>query len=152
MPGPLDGAGAGQLAGQRRVEVDDPIGEPAEEAHREDAHPPGEDDEVGTEPGDDVGEAGVVVGAGLAVVAPDVDGGDAGGAGPGEGAGVGAVGHDGDDLGGQAAVGAWRRGRPAGWIRCPTPARRAGSAGGSSRRVPAWFDARRTPPEPRRTA
>ena len=109
MPGPLDGLGAGQLAGQRRVEVDDAIGEPAEEAHREDAHPPGEDDEVGAEAGDDVGQAGVVVGAGLTVVAPDVAGGDAGGTGPVQGAGVGAVGHDGDDLGGETAVGGRRR-------------------------------------------
>ena len=103
VPGPLDGAGAGQLAGQRRVEVDDAVGEPAEEAHREDAHPPGEDDEVGAEAGDDVGEAGVVVGP-----RPRRRGGatwhgrDAGGAGPGERAGVGAVGDDGDDLGRRA--------------------------------------------------
>ena len=66
VPGPLDGVGAGQLAGQGRVEVDDPVGEPAEEAHRQDAHPAGEHDEVGAEAGDDVGQAGVVVGAGLA--------------------------------------------------------------------------------------
>ena len=62
LPRPLDGVGAGQLAGQRRVEVDDPVGEPAEEAHRQDAHPAGEHDEVGAEAGDDVGEPGVVVG------------------------------------------------------------------------------------------
>ena len=54
-------SGAGQLAGQRRVEVDHLVREPAEEAHREDAHPTGEHDPVGLEPGDDVGEAGVVV-------------------------------------------------------------------------------------------
>ena len=44
-------ADAGQFAGQRRVEVDHPIGEPAEEVHREDAHPPGEYDEVRAESG-----------------------------------------------------------------------------------------------------
>ena len=69
VPRPLDGVGAGQLAGQRRVQVDDAVGEPAEEAHREDAHPAGEHDEVGSEAGDDVGEAGVVVGSRLAGVA-----------------------------------------------------------------------------------
>ena len=72
VPGPLDGVGAGQLARQGGVEVDDAVGEPAEEAHREDAHPAGEHDEVGAEPGDDVGEAGVVLGPGLALVAADV--------------------------------------------------------------------------------
>ena len=36
--------------------------EPAEEAHRQDAHPPGEHDDVGPMAGDDVGEPGVVVG------------------------------------------------------------------------------------------
>ena len=102
VPRPLDGVRAGQLAGQGRVQVDDPVGEPAEEAHREDAHPAGEHDEVGTEAGDDVGEAGVVVGARLAGVAPDVDGRDAGGAGPHEGVGVGLVGDDGGDGGRQA--------------------------------------------------
>ena len=109
LPRPLDGVGAGELAGEGGVEVDDAVGEPAEEAHREDAHPAGEDDEVGPEAGDDVGEAGVVVGAGLARVAPDVDGGDAGGAGPHEGVGVGLVGHDGDDGGREAAVARTRR-------------------------------------------
>ena len=39
---PLDGLDAGQLAGQRRVQVDDHAREPAEEVHREDAHPAGE--------------------------------------------------------------------------------------------------------------
>ena len=38
-------------------------GKPAEEGHREDAHPPGQHDVVGVEAGDDVGEPGVVVGA-----------------------------------------------------------------------------------------
>ena len=42
--------GAGQLAGQRRVEVDDHAGEPAEEAHREDAHPAGSTTRSGSKP------------------------------------------------------------------------------------------------------
>ncbi len=93
---------AGELAGQRRVEVDDHAGEPAEEAHREDPHPAGEHDPVGGEAGDDVGEAGVVVGRGLAG-----DGGTTCTAGtPAVGgalqrAASGRVGDDGDDLGGR---------------------------------------------------
>ena len=147
VPGPLDGVGAGQLAGQRRVEVDDAVGEPAEEAHREDAHPAGEHDEVGAEAGDDVGEAGVVVGAGLAGVAADVDGGHAGGAGPLEGVGVGAVGHDGDDLGGSVPVGA---GVEDGLQVRPVAGRQHDEAGRRSglHPDPAWFDARRTAGRP----
>ena len=106
VPGPLDGVRAGQLAGQGGVEVDDALGEPAEEAHREDAHPAGEHDEVGTEPGDDVGEAGVVLGSRLALVAPDVDRRDAAGSGAHECVGVGVVGDDGGDGGRQPPVGA----------------------------------------------
>ena len=144
LPGPLDGAGAGQLAGQRRVQVDDAVGEPAEEAHREDAHPAGEDDEVGPEAGDDVGEAGVVVGPRLAGCAGDVHGRDAGRRRRGRAPGVVAVGDDGDDLGRQPAVGG------ASMIACrfdPLPdastTRRAVRGSG-----PAWFDARRPSPPP----
>ena len=46
VEGALDGVGAGQLAGQRRVEVDHHVREPAEEAHRQDPHPAGEHDPV----------------------------------------------------------------------------------------------------------
>ena len=106
VPRPFDGVGAGQLTGEGRVQVDDALGEPAEEAHREDAHPAGEHDEVGVEAGDDVGEAGVVLGSRLTGVAPDVDGWDAGAAGPHEGVGRGLVGDDGGDGGREAAVGA----------------------------------------------
>ena len=45
--GSLDGVGAGQLAGQCGVQVDDHAGEPAEEAHRQDAHPAEQHDVVG---------------------------------------------------------------------------------------------------------
>jgi hypothetical protein len=105
VPGALDGVGARQLAGQGGVEVDDASREPAEEAHREDAHPAGEHDDVGAEPGDDVGEAGVVVRSGLALVAPDVHRRDAGDAGAHQGVGVGVVGDDGGDAGRQPPVG-----------------------------------------------
>ena len=113
-------------------------GEPAEEAHREDAHPAGEHDEVGTEAGDDVGEPGVVLGSGLTGVAPDVDGRDPGLAGPHEGVGR--------RPGRRRRRRRWPAGgrsrarideSPAGCCRSPRPAPRDES--------PAWFDARRVP-------
>ena len=109
VPRPLDGARAGEVAGQCRMQVDHPLGEPAEEAHREDAHPAGEHDEVGVEAGDDVGEAGVVVGALLAGVHADVHGGNAGRVGTLECEHVGLVRHHRHDV--SAAVGRRRRHR-----------------------------------------
>ena len=94
---PGDGVRAGQLARERRVEVDDTLREAAEEAHREDAHPSGEDDDVGICGLDDVGEARVVVGSGLAVAAGEVGGGDSGGGRPLQGEGVVTVGDHVDD-------------------------------------------------------
>jgi hypothetical protein len=96
----------GQFTGQCRMQVDHAVGEPAEEAHREDPHPPGQHDEVGVESGDHVGETGVVVGAVLAGMDADVDGGDTGSVGSLQREHLGSVRHDGDDLGGQAFVGA----------------------------------------------
>ena len=47
----------GSSPGNAGVEVDDAAGKAGEKAHRQDAHPPGEDDEVGAGLLDDVGEA-----------------------------------------------------------------------------------------------
>ena len=65
--GPLDGVDAGQLAGQRRVEVDRPVSgsQPRKLIVRMRIQP-ASTTQVGREPGDDVGQAGVVVDAGLA--------------------------------------------------------------------------------------
>jgi hypothetical protein len=78
LPRAFDGVGTRELAGQRRVQVHDAAREPAEEAHRQDAHPSGEHHDIGSEAGHHIGEAGVVVGAVLAWLAPDVHGGHAG--------------------------------------------------------------------------
>ena len=106
VPCPLDGVRAGQVAGQGRMEVDHPAGEPAEEAHGEHAHPSGQHDEIGVEAGDDVGETGVVVGAFLARVHPDVHGRHARSIGSLQGEHVRTVRDHGDHVGGQLLVGA----------------------------------------------
>ena len=60
--GSFDGVGAGEFAGKSRVQVDHLPGNAGEERHRQQAHEPGENDEVGLERVDGVGEPGVVVG------------------------------------------------------------------------------------------
>ena len=72
---PLDRMHAGQLTGQCRMQVHDHARKPAEEAEREHAHPAGQHHPIGVEAADDVGEAGVVVGAGFVGAATDVHGG-----------------------------------------------------------------------------
>ena len=105
VPGPFDGVGAGQLAGQRRVQVDDPVGEPAEEAHREDAHPAGEHDEVGRRTRRRRRRGGrrsrPAVSPGWR---PTWTAGTPARTGPHEGVGLGLVGDDGDDGGRQPAA------------------------------------------------
>ena len=93
VPGPGDGVGPWELAGQRRVEIHHSTGEAGEKGHREDAHPPGEDDEVGASGLDDVAKSVVVVLAGLAVVAWQRGGWDSGAGGAFEGVGIGAIRH-----------------------------------------------------------
>ena len=88
------------------MQVDHLTWEPAEEAHRQHAHPAREHDEVRLEPGDQIGESGVVLGALLARVQPDVHGGHAGGVGTLEREHVRTVGDHGHDVAGDAAVGA----------------------------------------------
>ncbi len=88
------------------MQVDHLVREPAEEAHREDAHPTGEHDDVGLEPGDDVGEPGVVLGPGLAGSRPDVDRRDTRRVGALQCEHVGPVRDHGHDPAGDAAVGA----------------------------------------------
>ena len=106
IPGPPDRVGARQVARERRMQVDHLVGEPAEEAHREDAHPTGEHHQVGLEPGDDVGEPGVVFGPGLARCCTDVDRRHTRGVGALEREHVGPVRDHGHDPAGDAAVGA----------------------------------------------
>ena len=93
----------------------------------------------GAEAGDDVGEAGVVVGAGLAGGgAPTWTAGTP--AAPARSRAPASARSDttATTSARQLAARRRRRGSPAGWCRCPRPARRAGS--------PAWFDARRGAP------
>jgi hypothetical protein len=79
------------------VQVDDAPWEAPEEAHREDAHPTGEHDEIGAGGLDGVGEANVVGGPRFAAVAGEVGRGDAGGGGPLEGEGIASIRDDMDD-------------------------------------------------------
>lgn len=71
LPRTTDGIGTGQLTGKCRMEVDDRVGEPAEELHREHAHPTREDDEIRTMGANHRGETSVVLGAFLVTAALD---------------------------------------------------------------------------------
>ena len=138
-----DRVGAGQVAGERRMQVDHLVGEPAEEAHREDAHPTGEHDEVGLEPGDDVGEPGVVLGPRLAGMPPDVDGRHTRGVGALEREHVGPVRDHGHDVGRRCGRRRRHRGPLAGSNRCPetiTTMRVARAAHRRERRTGPWIE------------
>ena len=106
VPRPFDGVGAGELPGQRRVEVEHPTGEAVEEARGQDAHPPGQHHVVGVVASDGIGEPAVVVSARLVGCSTDVEGGHPGPTSSFERAGIGVIRDHHHDLGGEAAVGA----------------------------------------------